>query len=472
MAWRTSRRSFLRNTAVVGAALGLRKSINSLDVPPVSAADAVPQPGMVQLRPEIESLVRLLEDTPRDRLLEEVSARLRTGLSYRELVAALMLAGVRNIQPRPSVGFKFHAVLVVNSAHLASLGSSDADRWLPIFWVLDYFKDSQARDEHEGNWTMQAVDESALPPATDASRAFREAMEQWDEPAADAAVTALARSAGADEVFELFYQYGCRDFRSIGHKAIYVANARRTLACIGWQHAEPILRSLAYALLNHEGEPNPGQNDLEPDAVGRRNQQRLAGIRDRWLEGRRDDAATAELLDVLRGSTADEACDRVVDLLNGGIGPQSIWDAVLTSAGELLMRQPGIVALHAVTSSNALHYAFTASGRDATRRMLLLQNVAFLRLFHQAMQGRGNVGDDRCDALEPVEVRSDGDRALGEIFSDISANPKAAARKVLGFLRHSSAEVLVNEARGWSFSRGTTHTTTNSVPPYWRTITP
>ena len=276
---------------------------------------------------------------------------------------------------------------------------------------------------------MQAVDESALPPATEASRAFREAMEQWAEPAADAAVAALARSAGANEVFELFYQYGCRDFRSIGHKAIYVANARRTLACIGWQHAEPILRSLAYALLNHEGEPNPGQTDLEPDAIGRRNQQRLAGIRDRWLEGRRDDAATAELLDVLRGSTADEACDRVVDLLNGGIGPQSIWDAVLTSAGELLMRQPGIVALHAVTSSNALHYAFTASGRDATRRMLLLQNVAFLRLFHQAMQGAGNMGDDRGDALEPVEVASDGDRALGEIFSDISANPKAAARQ-------------------------------------------
>ena len=46
----------------------------------------------------------------------------------------------------PSVGHKFHAVLVVNSAHLASLASPDSDRWLPIFWALDYFKDSQARD--------------------------------------------------------------------------------------------------------------------------------------------------------------------------------------------------------------------------------------------------------------------------------------------------------------------------------------
>ena len=53
-------------------------------------------------------------------------------------------------------------------------------------------------------------------------------MDHWDERAADAAVASLARSAGADEVFELFYRYGCRDFRSIGHKAIFVANAQRT----------------------------------------------------------------------------------------------------------------------------------------------------------------------------------------------------------------------------------------------------
>jgi hypothetical protein len=62
--------------------------------------------------------VRLFEDTPRERVLEEVASRVRKGLPYRDVLAALQLAGVRNIQPRP-VGFKFHAVLVVNSAHLA-----------------------------------------------------------------------------------------------------------------------------------------------------------------------------------------------------------------------------------------------------------------------------------------------------------------------------------------------------------------
>ena len=86
------------------------------------------------------------------------------------MLAALLLAGVRNVQPRPSVGFKFHAVLVVNSAHLASLGSPDTDRWLPIFWALDHFKSSQAQDVREGNWTMGPVDESAVPPAGPGAR--------------------------------------------------------------------------------------------------------------------------------------------------------------------------------------------------------------------------------------------------------------------------------------------------------------
>ena len=75
---------------------------------------------MARLHPEIEPLVRLIEEMPRDRVLEEeVTRRVKHGLNYRELLIALLLAGVRNIQLRP-VGYKFHAVLVVNSAHPAN----------------------------------------------------------------------------------------------------------------------------------------------------------------------------------------------------------------------------------------------------------------------------------------------------------------------------------------------------------------
>ncbi|HYT59214.1 MAG TPA: twin-arginine translocation signal domain-containing protein, partial [Haliangiales bacterium] len=134
-----NRRRFLRTTATTGALLGLAELGFLSQLRPVSAGEANLNPAVVRFHPEIEPLVRFLEDTPRERLLEEVAAKIKRGLNYRELLAALLLAGVRNIQPRP-VGFKFHAVLVVNSAHLASLSSPDSDRWLPIFWALDHFK--------------------------------------------------------------------------------------------------------------------------------------------------------------------------------------------------------------------------------------------------------------------------------------------------------------------------------------------
>jgi len=446
----TSRRHFLKTTATTGALLGLGDLSFLSQLPGVSHADARLDPKSVRFHPEIEPLVRLLEETPRERLLEEVAARIKRGLTYRELLAALLLAGVRNIQPRP-VGFKFHAVLVVNSAHLASLASPDSDRWLPIFWALDHFKESQARDVREGDWTMGSVDESAAPQATKAKQAFIEAMDNWDEAAADAAIASLARTASAQELFEIFCRYGARDFRDIGHKAIYVANGWRTLQHIGWRHAEPVLRSLAYALLYHEGD-NPAKRDAEPDRPWRRNQSLVAKIRGELQQGKPGIEGVAEMLTALREGATEEACDMVISHLNRGVAPQSIWDAFFLGAGELLMRRPGIVALHAVTSTNALHYAYQNSVNDETRKLLLLQTAAFLTLFRGGAGGKGV----QIDLFEPLPLKAAGGRAIEEIFAEVSNDRMTAARKMSAYLKDNpQPETLINAARRLIFLKGT-----------------
>src|SRR5262249_28927511 len=198
-----------------------------------------PARAMAQVSPDVEPLVRLIENTDRGRLLEAVAERIRGGATYQELLAAVMLAGVRGIRPRP-VGFKFHAVLVVNSAHLAAQGARAQDRWLPLFWAIDNYKSSQARNRQEGDWVMPPIDEAQVPSAAQAAQRFRDAMDNWDEPGADRAIAGLARTAGANAIYEMFWRYGARDFRDIGHKAIFVANSYRTLQTIGWRHAEPI----------------------------------------------------------------------------------------------------------------------------------------------------------------------------------------------------------------------------------------
>jgi hypothetical protein len=448
-----SRRRFVQGAATGGALAGLGDFGFLSNLSPLSAAETKLPAGAVRFTDDIEPLVRVLEETPRDKLLEEIGSRIRRGLSYREVLSALLLAGIRNVQPRPSVGFKFHAVLVVNSAHVASMNSPDDHRWLPIFWALDYFKEAQAQDEREGNWTMAAADEAKLPEASKAREAFVAAMDAWDEAPADAAAASLARSAGLGDAFELLFRYGCRDFRSIGHKAIYVANSWRTLACIGTEHAEPVVRSLAYALLNRENSP---REDAPADRPIRLNRELAAQIRNTWLDGKLDDKATEELLTTLHSGSDEESSRLVVELLNRGVAPQSIWDALFVGAGELLVRQPGIVALHAVTSTNALHFAFTTAADDQTRRMLLLQNAAFLPLFRKEMERRGKLGKDRLDQLQAAETDPAGTETIDAIFADVSGDRHAAAGKLLGYLNAGGdAQKVIDAARLLIFLKGT-----------------
>src|SRR5438552_12068544 len=213
------RRDFLARSAALGAAANLGDFGFLRNLPPLSAAEVQVQPAVVQLNADIEPLVRVIEETPRNRLLEVAAERIRGGTSYQQMLSALMLAGVRGIKPRP-VGFQFHAVLVVNSAHLASLAANDRDRWLPLFWGLDNFKGSQATNNTQNNnWKMGPVDEAHVPAAHRARARFVEAMDNWDEEATDSAIAGLVRTAGATEAVELFWLFGARAFRDTGHTA-------------------------------------------------------------------------------------------------------------------------------------------------------------------------------------------------------------------------------------------------------------
>ncbi|MEX0866238.1 MAG: hypothetical protein WD030_02700, partial [Pirellulales bacterium] len=268
------------------------------------------------------------------------------------------------------------------------------------------------------------------------------------------AVAAMARSAGANELYELFFRYGARDFRSIGHKAIFVANSYRTLQCIGWQHAEPVVRSLAYALLMHEA-GNPAERDAEADRPFRRNQELAGKIRPDWLDGRPNDQATETLLATLRTGSNDEACDAVVEQLNAGAAPASIWDALHVAAGELLMRQPAIVALHAVTTTYALYFAYQASGSDETRKLLLLQNAAFLPMFREGMGSRGRVHDSQISLFEEADDTVGKDLSPQAIFETLNQDSRLASTMAFAYLqRGGSPKELIDTARVLIFRKG------------------
>lgn len=412
---------------------------------PARAEDAKITPSVVQFRPEMEEVVQWIEKTPRERILEEAVDRLKKGLPYRQLVGGVFLAGIRNIKPRP-VGFKFHAVMAISAAHQLSLDAPQADRLLPFFWALDNFKSSQAQDVKEGDWTLAPVKDSAVPSPSQARQRFVEAMDRWDDEAADAAIAGLCRSAGAAEVMELLWTYGIRDQQNIGHKAIFAAHAFRTLEVIGWEHAEPVLRSLVFGLLNG------GKSDTA--APMEHNKPLVAQVRPDWVAGKLDSAATISLLQTLRQANTKEAAAAVVEHLNKGVSANSMWDAILLAGSELLMRKAAIVTLHATTACNSLFYTFRQSGHDSTRLLSLLQAASWITMFRDGARSRDGLPDKpHIDEFAPADAAPPD---VAAIFDGLKQNRTTAAAQALAYARAGgNAANFFDAARHLILTKGT-----------------
>ena len=103
--------------------------------------------GFTETYRPVAVLLKWLEDSQRERIPREAVGMIRTGLRYEDLLAALSLAAVRNVQPYPDVGYKYHSVMVLRSIHMTTQHLSVPDKWFPIVWAADYFKDAQAQEQ-------------------------------------------------------------------------------------------------------------------------------------------------------------------------------------------------------------------------------------------------------------------------------------------------------------------------------------
>jgi hypothetical protein len=142
------------------------------------------------------------------------------------------------------------------------------------------------------------------------------------------------------------------------------------------------------------------------------------------------------------------------------------------ASAELMMRRAGILALHATTSTNAIHYLWQQCRDDRTRRLLLLQNASFLPLFRGNGGGSGSAsGGTEIDRVEPAPLASAGSNpranpsanaspnadadAIAEIFAEIGRDPLMTSRKILTYLKaHPDPAALAVAARRLIFLKG------------------
>ena len=395
----------------------------------------------------VAGLLQLLEDSPRELIPHELVRLIRGGLRYEDLLSALALAAVRNVQPYPDVGYKYHSVMVLRSIHLTTQHLSSSDKWLPIAWAADYFKETQAEERGIDGWRMPPRSAASAGSAQAARRAMIRALDNWDRDAADAAIVDYLQLSPPEEILSLLFRYGARDLRAIGHKATTVGNAHYLIELLGSAQAGPLLRSTVAALQNSDRDPNPARHDLAPDQPWRRNLQRLREIPRNWKQGRNDPGARAELHAALYRVSEYESGTMVIALLRQSLSPEAIWQVLFDTAAELLMHETGILTLHAQTTANALYYAYRVCGDEQTQQLALLQGAAFMAMFRKLVNT--SPPDIRLEALQPLALESTAVDAIDEIFAEVSAGRRLhAARKSLSYLQTGGdAEALIASAR-------------------------
>ncbi len=434
----TTRRRFLQ-TVAGAASLGLP---NVPLLGELAAFGGEPPPATMRFGPDIEPIVRLIEETPRDRCVAVFIDQLRRGLPYRRFLAAVFFAGIRRYRSH-------HDVYKIHSVHQVSLDVRPEERLLPLFWALHGYK------KHQEDFPNPLLTElkGPLPAPEKASAELASAMDRCDADGAERAVVTLARNQGARQTMEQLWVYGLRHLGAGGHAAILVANCFRALETIGWQEAEQTLRFVVqdiYLL----GVEKPDQYWLTNTARADRHLDKLPAT---WAAGKADTAATQELFSLLREGKAEPACDLAVKQLLGGVGAQAQWDAVHLATAELMVRHQsgwGLASrpLHANTSTNALHYAFRTCTTTRTRLLALLQAVAWaasrtgadLRDLRDVKIVELSANSVPANSVPANSVPATAEDALAEIFALLPARTSrwdAQAKKgVLGYGKRADAD--------------------------------
>jgi hypothetical protein len=435
-----TRRDFLRGSGVL-ASLGIVGALaRSLHAePPEDAKRALARSGPL----DVDAMARLIEDTPRERVFDVVASALRDGTPVAVFEGAILLAAVRCVDPGENQ-YHLHCIFALNAARVLGSAMPREDEALPLFWVLDFFKRGQDGDAWRRGAEVRLRD---VAPTTRerAAAALEAAAQDGDPERAAAAVVGLWRGrVSTSDVFEALWEHGARDLDTLGHRAIYVANLRRTLDLIGTDRAEPAFVSLT-AMLFDGARPEAARRSWE-ECV-----ERAAAILPRlpasW-DGAADETSQVRGLAacMLAGDVA-AARGRAADaLVDGGLRAQDAWDAVHVAAGCVVMDYPKIISTHAVSSTNALHYGFRSSRDPRTRLLLLLTAVGWTAEF--AARHRANL--TAVESLDLVGERpsTDGKHAAAEILDSVSTNPPRAARLAFALAEHGGQDVadFVREA--------------------------
>jgi hypothetical protein len=474
-----TRRAFLTEVGrgMIVASVGCSMA-SELGLGPAPAADV---PDALTFG-ELEPLVCLMQETPANKLLPSLTAKLRSGTAMPQLVAAAALANARTFGGEDYVGF--HTMMALSPALHMSRELSGPQQALPVFKVL--YRNTNRIQEHGGrkNEVLHALTPPAPSGFPDGTpETLRSAVHAKDVAMAERVFAALAQRGAAGAFDDLLHTV--QDHTEV-HRVVLPYRAWDLRDVVGIRHAHTLLRqSVRYCVKAEGWAQSAAQNEprtllpklLEAHKLlGRSPGNRHA--EDNWVD---------QLSQTIFKSTPAQAAEAAAAALAENFSPEAVGEAVSLAANQLVLRdtgrtprdeQPGkivgsvhgdSIGVHACDSANAWRQMARATNARNTFACLILG------AYQVALDRTARGGDFLNWQPLPVKWQLDqikataADALLREADDAIRQNLQARAAAVIhryGELGHAPRPVFDLMLRYAVSEDGALH-----AEKYYRTVT-
>ena len=198
---------------------------------------------------ELESLVCLMQETPANKLLPALTAKLKSGTDLRRLVTAAALANARTFGGEDYVGF--HTMMALSPSLHLSHELPKAEQPLPVFKVL--YRNTTRIQEKGGR--KEEVLHAVKPPTAPrfpggTTQTLHDAVHAKDVALAEKVLAASAQES-ADQAFNDLL-HTVQDQTEV-HRVVLPYRAWDLLGLIGREHACTMLRQSVRYCVKAEG---------------------------------------------------------------------------------------------------------------------------------------------------------------------------------------------------------------------------
>lgn len=283
----------------------------------------------------LEPLVRLMQDTPADRLLPALVEKLRGGVALKELVAAAALANARSFGGEDYVGF--HTMMALAPGWHMAQELPEEQRPLPVFKVL--YRNTSRIQESGANHreVLHPVAPDARPTGPSGGAWLRAAVQSKDPLRAEAAFAALAQPSTEDAFNDLLEVV---QDQSDVHRIVLPYRAWDLLGIIGREQAQTLLRqSVRYCVKAENWQGGGPARDPATILPKLLEEHKLLGRQ----AGNRpaDDAWVEKMSQLIFTSTPAQAAAAVAEALAEGMSPTALGEAISLAANQLILRDHG-----------------------------------------------------------------------------------------------------------------------------------